>query len=154
MKFVGRDANMQSKPTSQQVHNSSSEDTHPGWSSGLTTGSGYDGVSLQATLHSNPGSRHVTKFGCTKTWSFWRMPWRSASWGQFENQAQGSADSKTERADVSQRYCLSMKNRLSLPQFQAGELTTQSHLRGKAKRGYWANFTLKELFQHNWGLFN
>ena len=59
MKFVGRDANMQSKPTSQQVYNIPSEDTHPGWSSGLTTGSGYDGVSLQATPYSNPGSRHM-----------------------------------------------------------------------------------------------
>ena len=58
---------MQSKPTSQQVHNSSREDTYPGWSSGLTTGSGYDRVSLQATPYSNAGSRHVTKFGCTKT---------------------------------------------------------------------------------------
>ena len=50
---------MQSKPTSQQVYNIASEDTHPGWSSGLTTGSGYDGVSLQATPYSNPGSRHM-----------------------------------------------------------------------------------------------
>lgn len=50
---------MQSKPTSQQVHNSSSEDTHPGRSSGLTTGSGYDEASLQATPYSNPGSRHM-----------------------------------------------------------------------------------------------
>ena len=78
-------------------------------------------------------------------------------WGQGENQAQGSADSKTERADVSQRYCLGMKNRLPLPQFQARELTTQSHLRGKAKRGYWSKFHFKGVistqlrpFQLNW----
>ena len=59
MKFVERDANMQSKPTRQQVRNSSSEDTHPGRSSGLTTGSDCDRASLQATLYPNPGSRHM-----------------------------------------------------------------------------------------------